>query len=112
MSLGFTAATTRGGAAMEELGRTGVGGREVAAPSVLDQVELRAGELWSGSRVGAAGEGVCIRVLRGVVWVTQEGDLADYVLRTGEVLTLRGGGLVVAEAMEDARLMIRPASAG
>jgi hypothetical protein len=41
------------------------------------------------------------------VLVTQAGDLEDHVLRTGEVLTLPPGGLVVAWALTPSTVAVR-----
>jgi hypothetical protein len=43
--------------------------------------------------------GIRVHVRSGAVLVTQAGDLEDHILRTGEVMTLRPGGLVVAWAL-------------
>jgi len=52
-------------------------------------------------------KGVRVQVLRGAVLVTQAGDLEDHVLRTGEVLTLPPGGLVVAWALTPSTVAVR-----
>lgn len=81
----------------------GVGGR-CPAPSVLDRFDLRAGEVWRGRAQGPA----CVRVLDGTVWITREGDAADYVLRAGETFHAEARGLIVVQAMEDARMVVCP----
>ena len=53
------------------------------------------------------GKGARVQVLRGAVLVTQAGDPEDHVLRTGELLTLPPGGLVVAWALEPSTVAVR-----
>ena len=48
-------------------------------------------------RIDAA-PGDRLQVRLGDVWVTQQGDSKDYVLRTGESMTLSGGGAALAMA--------------
>ncbi len=56
-----------------------------------------------------AGSGLAVRVERGTVLVTQEGDLDDHVLERGDELVLSRPGLAVAWAFADAALSVRPA---
>ncbi len=56
-----------------------------------------------------AGDGAVVRVERGTVLVTQEGDLDDHVLEPGDELLLSRPGLAVAWAFTDAALSIHPA---
>jgi hypothetical protein len=53
-----------------------------------------------------AGIGSVVRVERGTVLVTQEGDLDDHVLERGDELVVSRGGLAVAWAFTDAVLSI------
>lgn len=62
-------------------------------------------------RVRPGRHGVVLRADRGVVHVTQSGDLEDHLLEPGEEVLLPPGGLVVAFAYEAARLMVRDARA-
>jgi hypothetical protein len=55
------------------------------------------------------GTGSIVRVERGTVLVTQEGDLDDHVLEPGDELVLSRTGLAVAWALTDAALSIRDA---
>jgi Protein of unknown function (DUF2917) len=48
--------------------------------------------------------GLWLRVDRGQVLVTLEGDLEDHVLGPGEELVLSSGGLAVAWALETSRV--------
>jgi hypothetical protein len=50
--------------------------------------------------------GVCVRVDRGVVLVTQAGDHMDYVLTAGETLRLPPGGVVAAWALAPATIAV------
>jgi len=43
-------------------------------------------------------EGDRLRVRSGDVWVTQHGDTRDYLLKTGDSLTLNGKGATLATA--------------
>jgi hypothetical protein len=43
-----------------------------------------------------------LRVTRGTLWITQEGDPQDVVLRTGDNWAVERNGLTVVEAQEDA----------
>jgi len=81
----------------------GPGGR-CPAPSVLDRFDLRAGQVWRGRAQGQA----CVRVLSGTLWITREGDAADYVLRAGETFRTDASGLIVVQAMEDAQMVVCP----
>lgn len=49
---------------------------------------------------------VLVRVTRGTVLVTREGDPDDHVLERGDQLIVRESGLGVAWALRDARLSI------
>lgn len=55
---------------------------------------------------------VTIRVERGLVLVTREGDREDHVLRAGDALVLPPRGKVVAWALEPTRATVRDARAG
>ena len=48
-----------------------------------------------------------VRVERGTVLVTREGDLEDHVLEAGDELVLPAGGLAVAWAFTDAAVSAR-----
>ena len=45
--------------------------------------------------------GATLRVTRGTVWITQEGDPKDVVLRPGDTWTVERNGLTVLEAQGD-----------
>ena len=50
--------------------------------------------------------GTTLHVAQGRVWVTQEGDRRDIVLRAGDTWTLELPGLTVAEAQGGAKVML------
>lgn len=74
--------------------------RRLIGPAV---VRLQAGEV-----VRTAGLEVRVTCECGRVWVTQEGDGRDYVVGPGGSIALRGFGLVVVEAIDDAEVRLDP----
>jgi hypothetical protein len=46
--------------------------------------------------------GTTVRITRGTVWITQEHDTQDIVLRAGDVWTVERQGLTLVEAQGDA----------
>jgi len=52
------------------------------------------------------GSGTRIRCLSGVLWVTQEGELKDSIVRAGDILTLHRPGRTVISALEVASLTL------
>lgn len=52
------------------------------------------------------GAGSRILCRTGSLWVTQEGEVKDSVVRAGEVLTIRRPGRTVISALETASLML------
>ena len=55
--------------------------------------------------------GTTLRVTKGTLWVTQERDRNDIVLRTGDVWTVERDGLTLAEAQGDATFCVAGGSA-
>ena len=51
-----------------------------------------------------------VRVERGTVLITQEGDLDDHVLEAGDEIFLPVGGLAVAWAFTEAAISVREAT--
>jgi len=51
-----------------------------------------------------------ISCLEGTVWITQEGDAEDHVLRRGEHFNVSQPGLVLVEAIRDAFLRVTVAT--
>ena len=52
----------------------------------------------------AAGSRVLCR--SGILWVTQEGEVKDSIVRAGEVLTIRKPGRTIVTALEDSSLTL------
>jgi hypothetical protein len=50
--------------------------------------------------------GATLRVTRGTLWITQEGDPQDVVLRAGDSWLVERNGLVVVEAQNDANFLV------
>lgn len=48
--------------------------------------------------------GTTLRVTRGTVWITQENDTQDIVLRTGDNWVVEKNGVTIVEAQEDTTL--------
>ena len=61
-------------------------------------VDLKSGELAELRDV----RGATLRVTRGTLWITQDRDTRDVVLRAGDVWTVEREGLTLAEAQGDA----------
>ena len=53
--------------------------------------------------------GSMLQVLDGTVWVTEEGNPRDVVLRRGQCFRLAGRGLALVEAFGDASISLVPA---
>ena len=70
----------------------------------LDQASIRLKQHGCISLRNAAGS--TIAVLWGEVWVTQEGDRRDHVLRAGESLVISAAGLTLVEALTDASVSV------
>ena len=66
-------------------------------------LDLEAGALW---KAGGDQRWRVIICRRGVVWITQERDVADYELREGEIFIVTLPGLVLVQALEPASLTI------
>ncbi len=50
--------------------------------------------------------GAVVRVARGTVWITQEGDPHDVVLRAGDTWVVERDGSTVAEAQSDVEFSV------
>jgi len=59
-------------------------------------VRLEADELFSIE----AARGRCVVVFQGSVWITQQGDPSDHIVKSGESFTFDRRGLAVVEALE------------
>ena len=58
------------------------------------------------SRSVAAKRGSTVRVARGRIWLTRDGDIKDYILNAGDSLELAAGGLVVIFGLSEAIFQI------
>ena len=70
--------------------------------TVLKTLSLAGGTLVPFSSI----RGERVRVLSGRVWLTEEGDLHDALLASGEEVALGGHGLAVIEALSPARVQV------
>lgn len=77
--------------------------RKTAIRGTGEELELAAG---ATMRLPLGRRAAIVRVARGTVLVTQEGDLDDHVLEAGDELALSGRGLAVAWAFTDAALSV------
>jgi Protein of unknown function (DUF2917) len=50
--------------------------------------------------------GATLRVARGIVWITQENDTQDIVLRAGDAWTVERNGLTILEAQAEVSLCV------
>jgi hypothetical protein len=50
------------------------------------------------------GRGTVVRVVDGNVWLTQHRDTADYLMRAGDRMVLKGAGITLIHACEDSSL--------
>ncbi|TLD68953.1 DUF2917 domain-containing protein [Phragmitibacter flavus] len=81
----------------EAVGATG-SSRRNRAPRLME-IRLDRGRVWAIDETFAGGE---LRVIEGVVWVTDSPATGDYVVNEGEVFALVGSGPWVVQALEDA----------
>jgi len=65
-------------------------------------IHLGAGELLSVE----SGRGRCLVVFSGKVWITQEGDIGDYIIDAGESFTFDRDGMALVEALQPARMAL------
>lgn len=83
--------------------RTGSAVRNV--PAAQTEVELTAGRLW---RLAGDHRWRLIICRQGELWITQERDLQDYLLRPGDVFIITQPGLLLVQAREDAYFQLSP----
>lgn len=50
--------------------------------------------------------GTCIQSRRGTLWVTEEGEHADYILGPGESIVVARGGRTLVQAMAPAHVAL------
>jgi hypothetical protein len=70
-------------------------------------ITLNSGELYP---FNGNSRGTQILCQKGRLWVTQEGDLEDYILLAGDSFQVTQRGKVLIESLCEARLKITPAS--
>ena len=63
---------------------------------------------WGTPLTVADGEGTCITSRRGTVWITQDNDLRDVVLSSGESFLLDHPDLAIVQAFETAEILVVP----
>jgi hypothetical protein len=66
-------------------------------------LDLEVGALW---QVRGDPRWHVIICCRGVVWITQERDMVDYVLQQGEIFIVMQPGLVLVQALETASVTV------
>ena len=74
----------------------------MTCPGYDDVVEMKDGELFELRDA----RGATLRITRGTLWVTQDRDVHDVVLRSGDVWTVERDGLTLAEAQGDATFCV------
>lgn len=85
--------------------------RPLRGPTVAGRDEgqvhlnLEVGELWQ-ARGDQRWRAIICR--RGAVWVTQERDGVDYLLREGDIFIVTLAGLVLVQAVEPASVTVTP----
>ncbi len=70
------------------------------------EIQLTAKDLF---RLSGDARGTQIASASGSLWVTQQGDLEDHLLRQGERLTVTQKGTVLIQGFSRARVRIAPA---
>jgi hypothetical protein len=63
---------------------------------------------WGTPLTVADGEGTCITARRGTVWITQDNDLRDVVLASGESFRLDHPELAIVQAFDNAEVLVVP----
>jgi hypothetical protein len=64
-------------------------------------------ELAAGELIGLdGGRGTTLRITRGTLWLTFEGDTRDVVLGVGDVFAIDRGGLTLIEAQGDTTVCV------
>ncbi len=80
-----------------------ISGLGQAAQDQPVEIQLKGSNVVRMERTGRA---VTIRGTGGVLWVTQEGSLDDYILQAGEAVTLSRGGMIVVQALGCGRMQV------
>ena len=74
------------------------------APEHLDPQILKAGQA-RGYDAGRRRRDVFV-CLEGSIWLTQEGDMRDYLIKAGDVFIAPRPGRILAYALKDARIAV------
>lgn len=63
---------------------------------------------WGQPLTVTDGKGTCITARRGAVWITQDNDLRDVVLASGESFMLEQPELAIVQAFDAAEIVVSP----
>jgi hypothetical protein len=63
---------------------------------------------WGRPLTLSDGKGTCITARRGSVWITQDNDLRDVVLSSGESFLLEKPELAIVQAFDAAEIVVSP----
>jgi hypothetical protein len=63
---------------------------------------------WGRPLTVSDGMGTCITARRGAVWITQDNDLRDVVLSSGESFMLEQPALAIVQAFDSAEIVVSP----
>jgi len=63
---------------------------------------------WGRPLTVSDGKGTCITARRGAVWITQDNDLRDVVLSSGESFLLEQPELAIVQAFDSAEIVVSP----
>ena len=63
---------------------------------------------WGSPLTVSDGKGTCITARRGAIWITQDNDLRDVVLSSGESFLLDGSALAIVQAFDNAEIVVSP----
>ena len=66
----------------------------------VTDIFLQKGQMW---RAEGDLRSEVIQCQRGLLWITQQGDLNDYLIRAGERFWVTRSGMLLVEAVHDAR---------
>ena len=66
----------------------------------VTEILIQKGQMW---RVEGDLRGEMIQCHRGLLWITQHGDLNDYLIRAGQRFWITRPGVVLVQAIHDAR---------
>ena len=80
--------------------RSKLNGREmetqVIIPDIRSEIDLEGSELL---KLEFGQPGACVTCTTGILWLTQQGDLHDHLLKTGQSFTLDQPGIVLVQGL-------------